>query len=440
MPFAAGPSTPACVLEPTAPVPVDPYLFGVNTLLGPIENLPFEDPALLRAPSTLGAGALRWPGGSVANYWSIADGRYDDHAKSGGLGQAYADIWGPRTAWAPRGTFGPRQFWDGVGSASAGASQAAACRRPAPEPGPGRMPCDNRTLKLELGAAVAGVCGDRSCAPLDARGSSLYCHQLPPGICESHAVKLAFVLHACRTTKDALSGMQCKLGPKCTESSSSAEHSKQARWRSRDAARLRRSKHGPSQRRERQAERRVRPRLPGTMSSIRQDSQPSRAMARPNGDAPPRWRAVAEAAETAECGMLATIPALFIVALGRTGSSSLVRLLNAIPGYRISGETDNAWMHLYRHARARAEPYIGVGVEKAPLRLLRETPVCEGWAPWGDRASARAQRLRAECEEAQKDGRWSRRLTCKRAIEAARDAERCHQTSTALRLVCTGRH
>ena len=122
MPYAAGP-TPACVLEPTAPVPVDPYLFGVNTRLGPIENLPFEDPALLRAASTLGAGALRWPGGSVANYWSIADGRYDDHAKSGGLGKVYADIWGPRTAWAPRGTFGPRQFWDGVGSASAGAAR-----------------------------------------------------------------------------------------------------------------------------------------------------------------------------------------------------------------------------------------------------------------------------------------------------------------------------
>ena len=25
-------SSPACVLEPTAPVPVDPYLFGLNTL------------------------------------------------------------------------------------------------------------------------------------------------------------------------------------------------------------------------------------------------------------------------------------------------------------------------------------------------------------------------------------------------------------------------
>ena len=35
-----------------------------------------------------------------------------------------------------------------------------------------------------------------------------------------------------------------------------------------------------------------------------------------------------------------------VLALGRTGSTHLVRLLNAIPGYRISGETDNAWIHM----------------------------------------------------------------------------------------------
>ena len=111
-------SSPACVLEPTAPVPVDPYLFGLNTLLGQIDNLPFEDPTLLRAARTLGAGAFRWPGGGLADSWSLVDGRYDDHAKS-----AWANIWAPRTAWAPRGTFGPRRFWDGVGSASAGAAR-----------------------------------------------------------------------------------------------------------------------------------------------------------------------------------------------------------------------------------------------------------------------------------------------------------------------------
>ena len=83
------------MLEPTAPVPVDPYLFGLNTLLGQIDNLPFEDPALLRAARTLGAGAFRWPGGGLADSWSLVDGRYDDHAKS-----AWANIWAPRTAWA----------------------------------------------------------------------------------------------------------------------------------------------------------------------------------------------------------------------------------------------------------------------------------------------------------------------------------------------------
>ena len=88
-------SSPACVLEPTAPVPVDPYLFGLNTLLGQIDNLPFEDPTLLRAARTLGAGAFRWPGGGLADSWSLVDGRYDDHAKS-----AWANFWAPRTAWA----------------------------------------------------------------------------------------------------------------------------------------------------------------------------------------------------------------------------------------------------------------------------------------------------------------------------------------------------
>ena len=131
-------------------------------------------------------------------------------------------------------------------------------------------------------------------------------------------------------------------------------------------------------------------------SSAQPAPQPARALGRPDGGTPQEHRA----AETAGCAALAELPALLVVALGRSGSSSLLRLLNAIPGYRISGETDNAWVFQYRHALALAPQYIGVGVEKKPLRQLEETPVCEGWAPFGERASARAQRLRSECVEA----------------------------------------
>ena len=48
----------------------------------------------------------------------------------------------------------------------------------------------------------------------------------------------------------------------------------------------------------------------------------------------------------ATCDELANHRCVFIVALGRTGSSHLLNLLNAIDGYRISGETDNSWLYL----------------------------------------------------------------------------------------------
>lgn len=43
---------------------------------------------------------------------------------------------------------------------------------------------------------------------------------------------------------------------------------------------------------------------------------------------------------------------MFVLALGRTGSSHLLRLLNAIEGYRISGETDNAWVYMGRFLKS----------------------------------------------------------------------------------------
>ena len=50
-----------------------------------------------------------------------------------------------------------------------------------------------------------------------------------------------------------------------------------------------------------------------------------------------------------------------MIALGRTGSTHLLRVLNSVPGYRISGETDNAWIHMGWFAHARLD--AGVDAE-----------------------------------------------------------------------------
>ena len=55
---------------------------------------------------------------------------------------------------------------------------------------------------------------------------------------------------------------------------------------------------------------------------------------------------VVQTPRDATCDELANRRCVFIVALGRTGSSHLLNLLNAIDGYRISGETDNSWLYL----------------------------------------------------------------------------------------------
>lgn len=59
------------------------------------------------------------------------------------------------------------------------------------------------------------------------------------------------------------------------------------------------------------------------------------------------------AVDAASCRAIAQMPCVFLIALGRTGSSHLLRLLNGIDGYRLSGETDNAWIYMGRYAGAR---------------------------------------------------------------------------------------
>jgi len=66
------------------------------------------------------------------------------------------------------------------------------------------------------------------------------------------------------------------------------------------------------------------------------------------------------------CTDMTSLPCVFIIALGRTGSSHLLRVLNSIPGYRISGETDNAWIQLAQYATSR-----GIGSQQGLSRLRR---------------------------------------------------------------------
>ena len=244
---------------------------------------------------------------------------------------------------------------------------------------------------------LTSLCGNRSCAPLNARGAPTYCHQLPLGTCERHFVKVASVLRACRVVADIVSGPRCKLGPRCMESYSRPGR----RRRVGSSSVATRGKAGKSAALALRKREEVAPAPHGSTQLIPDD-----------------------------CADLANLPAVFIVALGRTGSSQLLRLLNAIPGYRISGETDNAWLYLARNARASAPLYLGVGVEKKPLRPLDEVPVCETWPPFDERASARAQSLTRQCERKPLAQRGSS-VICRRARAAALDAQRCHEAATA---------
>ena len=77
-----------------------------------------------------------------------------------------------------------------------------------------QMPCQNTTLRHEVGPFAAGACYNRSCAPLNRFGEPSYCHELPLGRCESYAVKVALVLYACER-KVSPRGAGCMLGQRC---------------------------------------------------------------------------------------------------------------------------------------------------------------------------------------------------------------------------------
>ena len=134
------------------------------------------------------------------------------------------------------------------------------------------------------------------------------------------------------------------------------------------------------------------------------------------------------------CEELAALPCVFILALGRSGSSHLVQILHSIPGYRISGETDNAWVYLARFARlAEAMDQKRARVHQATSTAalgrtgsMAELPLCETWRPYYQRAGARATNLTAICKAMQHEATGSHVSTCKLARETVREAERCN--------------
>ena len=135
------------------------------------------------------------------------------------------------------------------------------------------------------------------------------------------------------------------------------------------------------------------------------------------------------------CEELAALPCVFILALGRSGSSHLIQILHSIPGYRISGETDNAWVYLARFARlaqamdqkrVRAHHATSTAALSGRTGFRVELPLCETWRPYYQRAGARATNLTARCRAMQHGATDLHVSTCKLARETVREAERCN--------------
>lgn len=95
------------VSNQVASVPINPRFFGFSSYLGPIVNLSYSDPAVLRVAAALRIGSLRYPGGSTANAWNISTGRW-----VAGMGSEYSN----RTNGLPAGTYTPKAYMEGIGS------------------------------------------------------------------------------------------------------------------------------------------------------------------------------------------------------------------------------------------------------------------------------------------------------------------------------------
>ena len=110
--------------------------------------------------------------------------------------------------------------------------------------------------------------------------------------------------------------------------------------------------------------------------------------------------------DSSSCAEITALPCVFIVAIGRTGSTHLLRVLNAIPGYRVSGETDNAWIYLGRwHEALRSRPLPSVAVA---------TP--SGWDPHTAASANAGRRLQTMHTPALRKGSSSRTLCALREL------------------------
>ena len=85
---------------------INPRYWAFSSYIGPIVNLTFADPAVMRVAATLGLGSLRYPGGSTTSHWNYTSGRWTDRTTG-----MYAD----RTRAYPRGTFTPDAYMRGLG-------------------------------------------------------------------------------------------------------------------------------------------------------------------------------------------------------------------------------------------------------------------------------------------------------------------------------------
>eukprot|EP00966_Prymnesium_polylepis_P030750 715734-Prymnesium_polylepis.3 len=53
-----------------------PNVFGLNQVIGPAFQMDYHEPALIQLVQALRVGQLRYPGGTVANYWYMPNGTY----------------------------------------------------------------------------------------------------------------------------------------------------------------------------------------------------------------------------------------------------------------------------------------------------------------------------------------------------------------------------
>ena len=73
------PSFSATTLTPTSTTLTPPTaVFGHNNIVGPIYVTPYDTPALIEGAKAMWSGQLRYPGGTVANYWHWPDSTYSE--------------------------------------------------------------------------------------------------------------------------------------------------------------------------------------------------------------------------------------------------------------------------------------------------------------------------------------------------------------------------